>query len=306
MPTSPVPGQMHSDQQLCCSCHLISGCSELLVVCRSLVTQAAGMGGQPWLLSFSGMAQVMGWTHRPPLVAPCSRSAVLQSWQPHCRGHVPLQRCIPFHHVHSMSPADFVLALAADLQACLSRCSQPVLQPTCTFGIQACECVDAKLLSCPHRGLQDAVTGIREAACVRELASALSQQPEVLVQVSGIVVGEGYRFGYKAQGDTDMLAALCEKHHLKLHVATLLASSSEPETSVSSSKACPACRECQIRCTSACVPCHCWHRPLESGVSTAADMLCYCAGRPVGMGADVWSESASVLMELHATRGRLA
>ena len=89
------------------------------------MTTAAGMGGQPWLVSFSGMAQVMGWTHRPPLVAPCSRSAILQAWQPHCRAYLPLQRFIPFHAVRSMSPADFVRALAEDLQACLSRCPQP-------------------------------------------------------------------------------------------------------------------------------------------------------------------------------------
>ena len=93
--------------------------------CRSLVTTAAGMGGQPWLVSFSGMAQVMGWTHRPPLVAPCSRAAVLQAWQPHCRGHLPLQRFIPFHAVRNMSPAAFVRALAEDLQARLLRCPQP-------------------------------------------------------------------------------------------------------------------------------------------------------------------------------------
>ena len=57
------------------------------------------------------------------------------------------------------------------------------------------------------------------------------------LQVSGIVVGEGYRFGYKAQGDTRMMAALCAKHQLKLHVAALVASSPGPGESVSSSKA---------------------------------------------------------------------
>ena len=55
--------------------------------------------------------------------------------------------------------------------------------------------------------------------------------------MSGIVVGEGYRFGYKAQGDTQMMAALCAKHQLKLHVAALLTSSPGPGGSVSSSKA---------------------------------------------------------------------
>ena len=32
---------------------------------------------QPWLLSFSGMAEVLGWEPRRPLVAPCDRARVL-------------------------------------------------------------------------------------------------------------------------------------------------------------------------------------------------------------------------------------
>ena len=226
------------------------------MACRSLVTQAAGMGGQPWLLSFSGMAQVMGWTHRPPLVAPCSRSAVLQAWQPHCRGHVPLQRFIPFQQVRSMSPADFVLALAEDLQACLSRCSQPLLrQPPCISGSQRRAPMMDRNSQAPRGRSHDAGAGGHEAACLIKLASTLIQQPRVPAQVSGIVVGEGYRFGYKAQGDTDMLAALCDKHRLKLHVATLLASSTEPGSSVSSSKACPALCKAFMCCTTAFLPC---------------------------------------------------
>lgn len=104
----------------------------------------------------------------------------------------------------------------------------------------------------PRERLHDAFAGVQKAACMSELPSALSQQPGVPAQVSGIVVGEGYRFGYKAQGDTDMLAALCDKHRLKLHVATLLASSTEPESSVSSSKACL----CKTSCAANLPVCH--------------------------------------------------
>lgn len=54
-------------------------------------------------------------------------------------------------------------------------------------------------------------------------------------QVKGIVVGEGFRFGYKAQGDTAMLTQLCRQHDLGLIVAPLLGSSAD-SGSASSSK----------------------------------------------------------------------
>ena len=68
---------------------------------------------------------------------------------------------------------------------------------------------------------------------------AASCASEVPLQVSGVVVGEGYRFGYKAQGDTDTLKALCAKHGLEVQVAALLTSSAGSADSVSSSKALP-------------------------------------------------------------------
>lgn len=65
----------------------------------------------PWLLSFSGMAQVLGWEPRRPLVAPCDRARVLGSWAPACGGVAPRQRIVPFAAVRSMEPEEFVEAL---------------------------------------------------------------------------------------------------------------------------------------------------------------------------------------------------
>ena len=68
---------------------------------------------QPWLLSFSGMAEVLGWEPRRPLVAPCDRARVLGSWAPACGGLAPRQRIVPFAAVRSMEPEEFVEALTS-------------------------------------------------------------------------------------------------------------------------------------------------------------------------------------------------
>jgi hypothetical protein len=73
------------------------------------------MGGTPWLLSFTGMAEVLGWPKRPPLVAEGDREGILESWAPMCQGLVPRQRSLPFAAVRHMSPQEFV-DLLLDLQ----------------------------------------------------------------------------------------------------------------------------------------------------------------------------------------------
>ena len=68
------------------------------------------------MVSFSGMAEVMGWPQRPPLVAPGDRARVLQSWAPFCHGHAPRQHLVPFANVRTLSPDEFVRLLAEDLK----------------------------------------------------------------------------------------------------------------------------------------------------------------------------------------------
>lgn len=80
----------------------------LLLSDRSLVEQAAALGGYPWLLSFNGMAEVLGWTQRPPLIPERSRPLVLKSWSKTCQGLVPRQHYLPFDKVRSMTPEQFV------------------------------------------------------------------------------------------------------------------------------------------------------------------------------------------------------
>jgi hypothetical protein len=47
---------------------------------QALAAAALQLGGTPVLLSFSGMAAVLGWAPRKPLVAPCDRPRVLHLW----------------------------------------------------------------------------------------------------------------------------------------------------------------------------------------------------------------------------------
>jgi len=47
---------------------------------QALAAAALQLGGFPVMLSFSGMAAVLGWPPRRPLVAPCDRPRVLHLW----------------------------------------------------------------------------------------------------------------------------------------------------------------------------------------------------------------------------------
>ncbi|XP_073006157.1 FAD synthetase, chloroplastic-like isoform X2 [Typha latifolia] len=50
---------------------------------RQLAIQAS-KAGTPFLLSFVGIAEVLGWESRPPIVAASDRKRVLSSWAPYC------------------------------------------------------------------------------------------------------------------------------------------------------------------------------------------------------------------------------
>ena len=101
---------------------------------RALAAAAAKMG-HPWLVSFSGMAEVMGcvaingrrgiacvcgdrWDrNRLPLVADAERPFVLATWKEMCHGMTPHMRYLPFGQIRHQSPREFVKMLARDLGA---------------------------------------------------------------------------------------------------------------------------------------------------------------------------------------------
>jgi FAD synthase len=123
---------------------------------QELAATAAALGGAPWLVSFAGMAEVLGWPARAPLVAPCDRRRVLAAWAPRCGGRAPAECVIPFAEVRRMSPLEFVRLLAEELR------------------------------------------------------------------VAGVVVGQNYRFGYKAAGTAELLRELAPAHGLRVGVVGLV------------------------------------------------------------------------------------
>lgn len=82
---------------------------------RELAIQAS-KAGNPLLLSFVGMAEVLGWEPRPPIVAQCDRKRVLSSWASYCGGVSPSEFQIEFSSVRHLSPREFVEKLSKDLR----------------------------------------------------------------------------------------------------------------------------------------------------------------------------------------------
>ncbi|XP_006651918.3 FAD synthetase, chloroplastic [Oryza brachyantha] len=76
----------------------------------------ASKAGTPFLLSFVGIAEVLGWEYRPPIVAQCDRKRVLSSWAPYCRNVVPMEYQVEFSKVRYLTPRQFVERLSKDLK----------------------------------------------------------------------------------------------------------------------------------------------------------------------------------------------
>ncbi|XAR72630.1 FAD synthetase [Bertholletia excelsa] len=81
---------------------------------RELAIQAAKIG-VPFLLSFVGMAQVLGWERRAPIVAKCDRKRVLSSWAPYCGNLTPTEFQVEFSTVRHLTPRQFVEKLSKEL-----------------------------------------------------------------------------------------------------------------------------------------------------------------------------------------------
>ncbi|KAK9162197.1 hypothetical protein Syun_003099 [Stephania yunnanensis] len=81
---------------------------------RELAIQASKIG-TPHLLSFVGMAEVLGWKPRAPIVAKCDRKRILSSWAPYCGNISPTEFDIEFSSVRHLSPRQFVEKLSREL-----------------------------------------------------------------------------------------------------------------------------------------------------------------------------------------------
>nr|XP_043628590.1 FAD synthetase 2, chloroplastic-like [Erigeron canadensis] len=81
---------------------------------RELAIQAS-TAGTPFLLSFTGMAEVLGWEPRAPVVAKCDRERVLSSWSACCGEVAPRELEIEFSKVRNLTPRQFVEKLSKEL-----------------------------------------------------------------------------------------------------------------------------------------------------------------------------------------------
>ncbi|KAL8157778.1 FAD synthetase 2, chloroplastic-like [Apium graveolens] len=84
---------------------------------RELAVQASRVG-VPFLLSFVGMAEVLGWEPRAPIVAKCDRKRILSSWAPYCGNVIPSEFEVDFSKVRSLTPRQFVEKLSKKLGVC--------------------------------------------------------------------------------------------------------------------------------------------------------------------------------------------
>ncbi|CAL9243837.1 unnamed protein product [Arabidopsis halleri] len=84
---------------------------------RELTIQASSIG-TPYLLSFVGMAEVLGWEPRAPIVAKCDRKRVLTSWASYCGDRAPEEHEIEFASVRHLTPQQFVEKLSKELRVC--------------------------------------------------------------------------------------------------------------------------------------------------------------------------------------------
>ncbi|KAK1306623.1 hypothetical protein QJS10_CPA10g00311 [Acorus calamus] len=114
---------------------------------RELAIQAS-KAGSPFLLSFVGMAEVLGWEPRAPLVAKCDRKRVLTSWAPYCGNVVPVEFHVEFSNVRHLTPRQFVERLSKEL-----RVSGVVAGENYRFGYKASGDASELVRLCNEYGL---------------------------------------------------------------------------------------------------------------------------------------------------------
>uniref|UniRef100_A0A803LS02 FAD synthase n=2 Tax=Chenopodium quinoa TaxID=63459 RepID=A0A803LS02_CHEQI len=115
---------------------------------RELVIQAS-KAGAPFLLSFAGMAEVLGWAPRSPIVAKCDRHRILSSWASFCGNVPPKEFLIDFASVRHLTPQQFVEKLSKELGV-----SGVVAGENYRFGYKAAGDASQLVRLCDEYGIQ--------------------------------------------------------------------------------------------------------------------------------------------------------
>jgi riboflavin kinase/FMN adenylyltransferase len=77
---------------------------------RALAERAVAIEGSACLLGFTGMAEILGWPARRPLIAPSDRPRVLERWSAELGGAVT-QAALPFAEIRPLAAAEFLRLL---------------------------------------------------------------------------------------------------------------------------------------------------------------------------------------------------
>ncbi|KAI9087381.1 hypothetical protein K1719_030701 [Acacia pycnantha] len=193
---------------------------------RELAIQAS-KAGPPFLLSFSGMAGVLGWEQRAPIVAKCDRKRVLSSWAPYCCNMVPKEFQFEFSRVRHLSPREFVEKLSNEL-----RVRGVVAGENYRFGYKAAGDASELVKLCEEYGMEAYI--IKSVMDKNQYPATLStSNPKERGQVSSTRVRQAL-----AVGDMRYVSELLGRQHRLVLMATDSKGFIVSNYKVSASKSC--------------------------------------------------------------------
>ena len=183
---------------------------------RELARAAAKMGA-PHLVSFGGMAEVLGWAPKLAVVAETDRARVLATWAEVCGGKTPGEVVVPFADVRRMPPEAFVAFLKDTLHV-----SGIVAGSDYRFGFKAAGTAEALRAIGEAMGLDVTIVDLLPSgeddanAAAAEPEGSRLEEKDATAQVSSTRVR-----ACLAAGDVEQAARLLGRpHRLVLDVAS--------------------------------------------------------------------------------------
>ncbi|KAL0336645.1 UNVERIFIED_CONTAM: FAD synthetase 1, chloroplastic [Sesamum radiatum] len=168
---------------------------------RELVIQAAKIG-VPFLLSFVGMAEILGWEPRAPIVPKCDRKRILSSWAPFCGNVIPKEFHVEFSKVRHLTPKQFVEKLSKELGV-----RGVVAGQNYRFGYKAAGDVSDLMRLCKEYGMKACIINSVMDKNQESLTTASSNSKE-----QGQVSSTRVRYAL-ANGDMKYVSELLGRHH---------------------------------------------------------------------------------------------
>ena len=191
---------------------------------RELARAAAKMGA-PHLVSFGGMAEVLGWAPKLAVVAETDRARVLATWAEVCGGKTPGEVVVPFADVRRMPPEAFVAFLKDTLNV-----SGIVAGSDYRFGFKAAGTAEALLSIGEEMGLDVTIVDLLPSG--EDDANAAAAEPSRLQEKDATAQVSSTRVrACLAAGDVEQAARLLGRpHRLVLDASEMRADETRAET----------------------------------------------------------------------------